>query len=231
MSPAVSFPMIQGTANRVQQLQRGGASQNSFQNLFSLAQPSRSLHLYDHAMFKAGVGFYALFGVGWLMLGIGHFGGTFVAVGLPLGLLVALGLMLGAKRRLGDAVGGPPEPHQRKRFAQVNAAQWVLIGVVAVAFGTTGHPVLIPPLVAVIVGAHFLPLARAFAQPRMRVTAALLIAVGLVGAALTAVPAAQNVVPTVVGLGCALTLWGTAAWTITSVGSIGNEARSADAPA
>ncbi|MGI5233124.1 hypothetical protein [Actinoallomurus sp. CA-142502] len=171
-------------------------------------------------MFRAGVGFYALFGVGWLMLGIGRFGGGVAGVGLPLGLLVALGLMLTAKRRLPDAAGGPPPARHRRRFAQVNAAQWVLIAVVAAACGRTGRPGLISPLVALIVGAHFFPLAGVFAQPRMRVPAALLITAGVAGPAVWIAHGSQGVVSTVVGVACALTLWGTAAWTIASSGTV-----------
>jgi hypothetical protein len=170
-------------------------------------------------MFKSGVGFYALFGVGWWMLGIGRYGGDVVAVGLPFGLLVALGLMLAARRRLPDVVGGRPPASLRRRFAQVNAVQWILIAAVAVACGRAGHPGLIPPLVALIVGAHFFPLASVFAQPRMRVPGALLIVAGVAGLAVWTAHGSPGVVSTVVGAACALTLWGAAAWTIASGGS------------
>ncbi|MGW1136835.1 hypothetical protein [Streptomyces zhihengii] len=165
-------------------------------------------------MFRSGVGFLALFGVGWLLLGIGSFGTAVVVTGAVAGCAVAAGLMYAASRLLPESAGGPPPPAQRRRFAQVNGVQWLLIAAIAVGCGRGGVPELIPPLVALVVGAHFVPLAAAFDQPRLRLPAALLVAVGAAGLALALTGASDAGVRTVVGLGCALSLWATAALTV-----------------
>jgi hypothetical protein len=167
-----------------------------------------------------GVTFYSFFGVGWLLAGVGHFGGTVTGVVGALGLLLALGLVRAA-RRVRPTAGGEADADltaaRRRRFGQVNAVQWALIAAVGVGCAAGGVPALIMPLVAVVVGLRFLPLARVFAEPRMIVPGALLTCVGVAGIAGLAARAAgatPGTVFTVVGVGCALTLWSTAAWTV-----------------
>jgi hypothetical protein len=161
-----------------------------------------------------GVAFYSFFGVGWLLAGLGHFGGAVAGVAGVLGLLLALGLVRAA-RRVPHTPGGEGLPAlQRRRFGQVNAVQWLLIAAVGIGCGVGGVPVLIMPLVAIVVGLHFFPLARVFAEPRMVAPGAVLTAVGVAGFAARAAGATPGTVFTIVGVGCALTLWSTAAWTV-----------------
>lgn len=82
-----------------------------------------------------------------------------------------------------------------------------------------GVPVLIPPLVALVVGLHFLPLAAVFGQPRLRVPAALLVGAGLAGAAVWLADGPDGAVRFTVGLVSALCLWGTALWTVAGTAS------------
>ncbi|SEM27146.1 hypothetical protein [Streptacidiphilus jiangxiensis] len=156
-----------------------------------------------------GVLFYAFFGLGWLLAGLGHFGGTVTGVAGTVGLVVAL-LLVRAARRRDPGRGERLPPAQARRFGQVNAVQWLLIAAIAVGCGLGGVPVLIMPLVAVVVGLHFFLLARVFAEPRMVATGALLTAVGLSGLAARAAGASPGTVFTIVGVGCALILWLTA---------------------
>ncbi|MGW7433434.1 hypothetical protein ACWGIN_28325 [Streptomyces sp. NPDC054861] len=165
-------------------------------------------------MFKSGVGFLALFGVGWWLLGTSAFDGWVRPVSIVVGCLLALGLMLAAKRFLPASAGGPFPAEQRRRFNRINAVQWLLIIAVAVVCGVSGTPVLIPPLVALVVGLHFLPLAVVFAQPRLRVPAALLILAAAAGLAVWATGGPDETVRLVVGVAAALSLWATAAWTV-----------------
>ncbi|MEV7990949.1 hypothetical protein AB0O67_03255 [Streptomyces sp. NPDC086077] len=82
-----------------------------------------------------------------------------------------------------------------------------------------GVPGLIPPLVAVVVGLHFLPLAAVCEQPRLRVPAALLVGAGPAGVAVWLTDSPDTTVRLVVGLLCALSLWGMAIWTVTATAS------------
>lgn len=61
-------------------------------------------------MFKSGVGFLALFGLGWWLLGSSAFGGPVRLVVMVVGGVVAVGLMLAARRFLPASAGGPFPP-------------------------------------------------------------------------------------------------------------------------
>jgi hypothetical protein len=170
-------------------------------------------------MFKSGVGLLALFGLGWWLLGSSAFDGVMRQVLVVGGCAVVLGLMLAARRFLPSSAGGPFPVGRRRRFNQVNGLQWLLIIAIAVACGQVGVPVLIPPLVAVVVGLHFLPLASVFEQPRLRIPAALLIASGAAGTTVWLTNGPDETVRLVVGLASALTLWGMAIWTVAGAAS------------
>lgn len=177
-------------------------------------------------MFKSGVGFFALFGLGWWLLGTSAFDGFPRLAAIVAGCVVAVGLMLAARRFLPASAGGPFPADRRRRFNQINALQWLLIVVIGVVCGRAGVPVLIPALVAVVVGLHFLPLAAVFEQPGLRVPAALLVAAGAAGVAVWLGDGPDKSVRMAVGLISALALWGTALWTVRG----GAVAASADVP-
>lgn len=170
-------------------------------------------------MFRSGVGFLALFGLGWWLLGSSAFDGLTRQVVIAVGCTVTVALMLGARRFLPASAGGPFPVDRRRRFNQINGAQWLLIIVIAVVCGQIGVPVLIPALVAVVVGLHFLPLAAVFEQPRLRIPAALLIASGTAGIAVWLTNVPDETVRLVVGLTSGLSLWGMAIWTVAGTAS------------
>lgn len=170
-------------------------------------------------MFKSGVGFLALFGLGWWLLASSAFGGSVRPAVVVAGCAVAVGLMLTARRVLPASAGGPFPADRRRRFLQINGLQWLLILVTAQVCARAGAPVLIPPLVAIVVGLHFLPLAAVFEQPRLRVPAALLSAAGAAGVAVWLVDGPDRTVRLVVGVVSALSLWGTAIRTVTGAAS------------
>ncbi len=115
-------------------------------------------------------------------------------------------------------VGSGPsasERHRiRRRFGVVVAAEFLGIGIVIFAGVRTQHQAFIWPLSLIIVGLHFLPLARLFRVPRYNVTGVLLCAIPLSAILLLPRTArigyAQSrfVMPP---LGCALVLLWTAA--------------------
>ncbi|MFJ9081996.1 hypothetical protein ACIRJS_16225 [Streptomyces sp. NPDC102340] len=170
-------------------------------------------------MFKSGVGFLALFGLGWWLLATSTFGSSARLIAMVAGCAAAIGLMLAARRLLPASAGAPFPAALRRRFLQVNGIQWLLILAVAQVCARTGTAGLIPPLVAVIVGLHFLPLAAMFEQPRLHVPAVLLTAAGVAGVAVWLLNGPDPVVRLVVGLVSALSLWGMAVWTVTEAAS------------
>ncbi|MFI6149644.1 hypothetical protein [Streptomyces sp. NPDC051109] len=170
-------------------------------------------------MFKSGVGILALFGLGWWLLGTSAFGAPGRLVAVIAGCLVTVGLLLVARRRFLDGTQPDPlaDPARRRRFNQINALQWLVIAAVVAGCASTGAQALIPSLVAVVVGLHFLPLAATFEQPRLKFPAALLVAVGAVAAVIHWADGSDALVRLVVGGGAALSLWATASWTIVSM--------------
>ncbi|MGW0662999.1 hypothetical protein [Streptodolium elevatio] len=175
-------------------------------------------------MFKSGVGFFALFGLGWWLLATGGLGGVPGVTAVIVGGAVTAGVLLAARRLPAAAPDGSLSPARRRRFHQVNAVQWLLIVVIAVVCARAGAPSLIGPLVAAVVGLHFLPLVAVFEQHRLRVPAAALVAVGATGTAVWLADGPDTSVRLVAGLGSAVTLWATAVWTLHG---IRNGARSA----
>ncbi|MFJ5265104.1 hypothetical protein ACIQAC_32040 [Streptomyces sp. NPDC088387] len=166
-------------------------------------------------MFTSGVGFFALFGFGWWLLGTGTVAGpAWTAVAVVAGLVITAGLLLFAHRRLPSGRGEPFPVERRRRFAQINALQWILIAAIAIGCGRAGVPELIAPLIALVVGVHFLPLAAVFEQPALRIPAALLIVAAAAGAVTWAAGGPAVSVRVVVGVMSALSLWGTGLWTV-----------------
>ncbi|MFF5481967.1 hypothetical protein ACFY5C_32245 [Streptomyces sp. NPDC012935] len=170
-------------------------------------------------MFRSGVGFLALFGLGWWLLGSSAFDGLMRQILVVAGCAVTVGLMLASRRFLPPSAGGPFPAGRRRRFNQINGLQWLLIIAIAAVCRQAGVPELIPPLVAVVVGLHFLPLAAVFAQPQLRIPAALLIAAGAAGVIVWLTDGPDGTVRLVVGLASALSLWGMATWTVAGVAS------------
>ncbi|MFC7891520.1 hypothetical protein [Streptomyces sp. NPDC057381] len=74
-------------------------------------------------MFKSGMGFLALFGLGWWLLASSAFGGSVRPAGFVAGCAVAVGLMLTARRVLPASAGGPFPADRRRRFLRINVLQ------------------------------------------------------------------------------------------------------------
>lgn len=153
-----------------------------------------------------------LFGVAWWFVGtVTLEGATRVAV-LALGLVFAAALLVVAVRTLGTA--GEREAYERayRTLVWSNLAQGLGIAVVIVLGNITGQQGWIPALIALVVGAHFFPLSRAFGHPEYRGTGALLIAVGVVGCVTAVAGGSVSAVLTLVGLCSAAVLWATTLW-------------------
>ncbi|MFJ4838149.1 hypothetical protein [Streptomyces sp. NPDC088746] len=92
----------------------------------------------------------------------------------------------------------------------VNVVELAAIFAVIAASNATGHPAFVPPAIALVVGLHFVPLARLYDQWQYKGTAALLTGVAVLGFVLIAAGLSDGSVRAVVGLGSAVTLWASA---------------------
>ncbi|HEX6123686.1 MAG TPA: hypothetical protein VFY89_11025, partial [Ktedonobacterales bacterium] len=103
------------------------------------------------------------------------------------------------------------------QFAVVFTVEIVAIALAVWLLIRTGHTALIAPVVAVIVGLHFLPLAALFQAPAYYITGIAMSLLAVVCIVAVVVGAHPGETParlwsSVVGLGSAAILWATALW-------------------
>ncbi|WP_244200627.1 hypothetical protein [Micromonospora arborensis] len=155
-----------------------------------------------------------VYGLLWLIVGVtGLPVPNGVRLALDLAAVVGAGALLVTCRRLqarGPARVRRVHPHSMRWFHLVNLAQTALI--LAAVFGLVraGSPGLIVVAVCLVVGLHFLPLARIFDVPGYWWTGALLILVAAAGATAYELGTGNETVRAVVGLPAAVALWSTA---------------------
>lgn len=156
------------------------------------------------------------FGTVWWLVGSVVLDGSARTAALVAGAVLAATLLVLAARRL-DGTGGR-EAYERsaRTFKWSNVGQGVGIAVVIAVGNITGGYSWIPALIAIVVGAHFFPLARPFGRLEYRWTGSLLIVVGVAGCAMALSGASESGVQTVAGLGSATVLWATTAWYLVS---------------
>jgi len=128
-----------------------------------------------------------------------------------LALAVGLGVV-GARVEQLSHHAPPPTTAQAdlqvgRRFGWITAIEGAAIFLVVVLLNATGRPDFILPVIALIVGLHFFPLARLFGASIYYVTGLLGCVIGVAGL-LIADPALRH---SVVGLSFGLLLWLTAA--------------------
>lgn len=161
-----------------------------------------------------GAMFFAFFGGAWIALW-NHEAGPRRPAGYVVIVLLAAALFLFARnryRRYDAAAAGQVETAASRRrdrwFHIINVGQWVLILIVANVLVNLGMPAWVLPSVVLIVGLHFLPLARLFEYRAHYVTASAFILLALV------VPrvAAGGPGDPVICLGAGLVLWASALW-------------------
>ncbi|MFE9725493.1 hypothetical protein ACFYQ5_18300 [Streptomyces sp. NPDC005794] len=92
----------------------------------------------------------------------------------------------------------------------VNVVELAAVFAVIAVSHASGHPTFVPPAIALVVGLHFVPLARLYDQWQYKGTAALMTAVAVLGLALIAAGLPDGSVRAVVGLASAVTLWASA---------------------
>lgn len=143
----------------------------------------------------------------------------FVASLLAVVGLLVVSLRLWRKSETLPAHSSPEEStywrNSGKWFGLIFASEATLIAIASIVLGNTGHDALIPPVIALIVGLHFLLLAPLFRLPLYNVAGIAMSALALVCIiAVIAIwrPAGDSLFfwSIVVGLGSAALLWATA---------------------
>ena len=122
--------------------------------------------------------------------------------------LTALTVVLALRVR-----GGPPRDlvsDWQRRYNRVVLVELGVIAIVVVALLVLGATEVIAPVVCLVVGLHFLPLATLFRQPAYRWTGVALTGVAALGLVL-ALTSGGDAGRTVVGFGAAAALWLTSA--------------------
>jgi hypothetical protein len=159
--------------------------------------------------------FFALFGAVWLAGGywLTHRGRPWVygLIGvLGTALLAAAVRIIRRQRASGPAL--PASPQQRRvnrRFQVINAAQWVLVVVGVNVLNNLGLLRWGIPFAILIVGLHFLPLARLFQNSAHYLVGAALVLLAL------SYPLVTNNPESPVGpFGAGLLLWASALWAL-----------------
>ncbi len=127
-----------------------------------------------------------IFGIIWWIVGLRGSGYPTVAIWTP-PLLVATVLLLAAFRSRGGASAEPPDESARtgRLVGIASATEGVLILIAVNILGNTGTTRFVVPVIAIIVGAHFLPLAHWLPVRLYYATAALLITLGVAGLAIS----------------------------------------------
>lgn len=146
-----------------------------------------------HPSMALGGIFMTLFGSIWLAAAdYQSFGGTLTAlVGLLAIAACAIGLVVWARAtfkagRPGDAATArdpATAKRLRRRFMLINATQWIAVGLAVPLLNVFAHAEWIAPAVILIVGLHFIPLARLFGYRGYYVTAGALVLVAVLAIA------------------------------------------------
>jgi hypothetical protein len=176
----------------------------------------------------SGVLFMAFFGTLWSSIGAGGLQGwgapwlSIVAVLIGVALGIGGIIQFYGSRQLGTRIDEADAQPWRKTgiwFGIVFTLEGVSIGIASAICNATGHFDLFFPIMAIIAGVHFFPLAPLFQVRSHYLTGALLCLVAII--TLLVVPARVTIGNreiiawwTVVGFGCALILWttGLALW-------------------
>ncbi|MGI8576383.1 MAG: hypothetical protein ACR2KG_00365 [Nocardioidaceae bacterium] len=134
-------------------------------------------------------GFFGLMWFGWGQEGPPAWAWIVLIVGAVLAVLVRIGGIMTVRRTRGEPspLSGPGA---RKRYKIIVATEVGLCGLGAAILGATGHCEFIAAWVCLVVGVHFLPLARVFPQIGMM---GLAVAVSVVSLAAFAVGATTSV--------------------------------------
>ena len=149
----------------------------------------------------------SVFAAIWWFVGV-RASGAPLAIVTIVPILVAVALIAAVLRRKAPReTSSDGEQQRRDRIIGIaSAVEGVAILIAVNVLANTGHRDLTAPVIAIIVGLHFVPIARGFPAPRYYLTAAFLVALGLGAMAISGV--SQRLLVT--SAGAATVLWVTA---------------------
>lgn len=160
-----------------------------------------------------GIVLAASFGAFWATTGLNAWRGAFTLPGFVLTLLVLTASIVAAARlvRLARRSGladapAPDRRRTRRRFLLIFIGEIVAMNIAA-WWLVPQHVAYLMPVIAIIVGLHFYPLAPIFRAPHYRVTATVMSVAGALGVAAIALGANAAACNALACLTCALTLW------------------------
>ena len=152
----------------------------------------------------AGPIILTVFGMVWAIMGLRISGAPDMLWLGPIAIGIAL-IILVLRRSRGMA---PPPAEEGKRIGKLvgiwSAVEGVGIFLAINICSNVGRPDLIMASICLIVGLHFVPLARGLPVPLYYTSAALLSGLGIAGLVASAIAG-----PAIVAIGAALVLWGT----------------------
>lgn len=200
---------------------RAGLIRNAERTRYHMAQTPSGIPVAAVRGVATGVLFMAFFGTLWAGIGIGGlrgWGGLWVplaAVLVGIGLLIAGIFLFRSSRGAPNPIAAPDTQHDRRTwiwFGITFATEGLLIAVASVVCNALNRVDLFFPIMAIIVGVHFFPLAALFQVMPYYLVGALMCGLALItllvvpeSATLGGQPIlAQSVV---LGFGAALILW------------------------
>lgn len=124
----------------------------------------------------------SVFSAMWLIYPLVSTGGAAFYVALGLLVLSVVGVLYGATALARMPQRGSAPAATMRQFNKVVGYQWLTIGVVVVGLIFLRQPQLIAFGVMIVVGLHFIPLARIFKLKLYYITAAAVVVIGLGGA-------------------------------------------------
>ena len=166
-----------------------------------------------------GAMFFALFGAVWLLIAdrLAHAHGwipVVVVIGVALLLFVsALRVFRAQRDALVTLRQSPQSQRMRRQFRAINALQWIVAAVVVVVLHGLRLDVWVVPALMLVVGLHFLPLARVFQYSPHGLTGAVLIATALLYPLVSPGGAASPIGSAIAGV----TLWLGGLWALRPV--------------
>ena len=178
--------------------------------------------------FISGGLFLTFFGAFWAVPALSQFHSAWDSIMFGITALVILGLLAACLRlwhvaqrtvELPDLPGDTEDPNLFKRFGIVVALETIFIIVASITLGRANHSEYIAPVVGIIVGLHFIPLAVLFRLPIYYMTATVFVLLSVIAiiASLAGVtlgaPENWSIVVRVVN---ALILWFTAGYVLAS---------------